>query len=83
MGGGTSIAASPSSPVLLIAAIPRAVIEVSRLAKRPRSGLALVRRTRLRQSCGEEDGSSSLEGVWRTAVRATELGTLMLVSVRG
>jgi hypothetical protein len=82
MGGGTSIAASPS-PFLLIAAIPRAVTEVSRLAKRPRSGLALIRRTRLRQSCGEEDGSSSLEGVWRTGVRAVELETLMLVSSHG
>ena len=55
-------------PVLLIAAIPRTVTEVSRLAKRPRSGLALIRRTRLRQSCGEEDGSSSLEDRLRALV---------------
>jgi hypothetical protein len=38
------------SPVLLVAAIPRAVAAVSRLAKRPRSGLALTRRTRPRSS---------------------------------
>src|SRR5262249_37933118 len=37
-------------PVLLAAAIPRAVAVVSGLAQRPRSGLALTRRTRLRSS---------------------------------
>ena len=51
-----------SSPVLLVAAIPRAGAAVSRFAKRPRSGLALTRRTRLRSSCSEEDSSPSLEG---------------------
>jgi hypothetical protein len=42
-----------SSPVPSIAAIPRAVADVSRLAKRPRSGLALTRRPLPRQSCSE------------------------------
>jgi hypothetical protein len=42
-------------PVLLVAAIPLAVAAVSGLAKRPRSGLALTRWTRLRSSCSEED----------------------------
>src|SRR5215831_11099558 len=37
-------------PVLLAAAIPRTVAVVSGLAQRPRSGLALTRRTRLRSS---------------------------------
>jgi hypothetical protein len=31
---------------------------------------------------GNRTRMASLEGAWRTAVRATELGTLMLVSVR-
>jgi hypothetical protein len=48
-------------PVLLDSCIPRAVAAVSKLAKRPRSGLALTRRTRPRQSSSEED-TASLEG---------------------
>ena len=52
------VLASWSSPVLLVAAIPLAVADVSRLAKRPRSGLALTRRTRPRSSSSEEGGSS-------------------------
>jgi Helix-turn-helix domain len=39
------------------------VAAVSRLAKRPRSGLALTRRTRPRQSCSEEDGTGQ-SGAW-------------------
>lgn len=34
---------------------PLAVADVSRLAKRPRSGVAWIRRTRPRQSCSEEE----------------------------
>jgi hypothetical protein len=48
---------TPSRALVLsvpsIAAFLGPVAGVSRLAKRPRSGLALTRRTRLRQSCGE------------------------------
>lgn len=42
---------------------PLAVAAVSRLAKRPRSSLALTRRTRPRQSCSEEDGTGQ-SGAW-------------------
>ena len=38
---------------------------------------------RPRSRCGEEDGSPSLEGVWRTVVRAAELDTSMFRSGRG
>ena len=54
------IAAPCSSPSSSIAAVPRTVATVSRLAKRPRSGLALTQRTRLRQSSSEEDGAITL-----------------------
>jgi hypothetical protein len=47
-----------SPPSSSIAAIPRAVAAESRLAKRPRSGSALTRWTRPRQSSSDEDGTS-------------------------
>jgi hypothetical protein len=44
---------------------PLTVATMSRLAERPASaGLALTRRTRPRQSSGEEDGITGLEGRW-------------------
>ena len=49
-----------SSPVLLVAAIPQAAAAESRLAQRPRSGLALTRRTRPRPLSGEEAESITL-----------------------
>jgi hypothetical protein len=57
-----------SSPVLVVAAIPRAVAVVSGLAKRPRSGLALTRRTRLRSSCSEEDNSAAERIIYHLTV---------------
>ena len=51
------------SPVLLVAARPWPWPPCPRLAKRPRSGLALTRRTRPRQSCREEDGAVQ-SGEW-------------------
>ena len=57
----TSGGCSWSSPVLLVAARPRIVAVVSGLAMRPRSGLALTRRTRLRSSEVRRT-SPSLEG---------------------
>src|SRR5215510_7102306 len=60
-------------PVLLAAAVPRTVAVVSGLAQRPRSGLALTRRTRLRSSdargragpfvCGRRPGTFTRRGV--------------------
>jgi hypothetical protein len=43
------------SPVLLAAAIPLAVPAASGLAERPRSGLAMTRRTRPGSSCSGQD----------------------------
>ena len=50
------MAAPWSSLASSIAAIPRAAVAVSWLAKRPRSGVALTRQPRPRQSSSEEDG---------------------------
>jgi hypothetical protein len=48
------------SPILLDRCHPSGRATVSKLAKRPRSGLALTRRTRPRSFCCEEDDSTSL-----------------------
>ena len=69
-----------SSPSSSTAAIPLAVAAVSRLAKRPRSGLALTRRTRPRQSSSEEDGSTSLEDRWRSPARRQRSGPVLLAA---
>src|SRR5262249_39524114 len=52
-------------PVFLAAAVPRTVAVVSGLAQRPRSGLALTRRTRLRSS--DARGASRAGCVWTSA----------------
>jgi hypothetical protein len=87
----TSCSPAPASPVLLVAAILVAVAVVSWLAKRPRAGLALTRRTRPRSSCSEGD-EPSLEGQWygnrptRSDVPAGlpgEVPTMVTARVRG